>query len=857
MMLRYAMLSLRGRKGGFIGAFVALLCAAALVTACGVLLETGLRGAIVTERYAASPLIVTADQNAHRTTVRYKDDGTAKVKHKAKPLAERAWLPEDVVEKIAAVRGVAEAVPEVTFPARIMSSGPDAGGPAGNGQEGGRASYGHAWRSAALTPFRLVQGHAPTAAGDLVIDRELADRTRLRPGDRVTVQATQAPRTYRVTGVAAPSGAGLGHQTSLFFSTAEAARLSARPGLISAIGIRPGPGTGTETLRREVERALTGSTARVHAGEDRGTAEFPDAAKARTQLVSMGGAIGGTALSIAVLVVVGTFALSLQQRHRELALLRAIAATPRQIRRLISREALLLGGVAGTLGALAGLPLGTWLLGRFAGMGVIPATLRPAVSVFPVLAALAATLLGAWAAARVSARRISRIRPAEALDEAAVERPRLAPARVVAGILFLAAGAGLTVVVGALNTEAASTPVTYLAVIVLACAVALLGPLLVRATAALLAGPLRPARPGGRLAIANLRGNSGRVAGAVTPLTLLVGMACTVLFAQPTLAEAAQDQAREGTRADWVLAAEGPGVPAAAAEAVRRTPGVTAVTEIVRTTVRTADLEKLTAQGVTERGLARTWDPQVVQGSLASFGGNRVAVSRTAADSLGLRPGGELKLTLGDGTPTTVRVVAVYAKGLGFGDLTLPHDLLAQHVDNPLASTVLVTGGADRSRLETAIRAFPGVRLLAPGEAEVRQDGRQHAQAGVNYLAMGLIVAFTAIAAVNTLAISTSERAREFAMLRLTGATRRQVLRMLRLEALSVVLLAVVLGSGMSLAVLTAFSTGMTGTAAPAVLPPVYAMVIGAAGLLALAATALSGRMALIPRPVTVATAKQ
>jgi len=105
--------------------------------------------------------------------------------------------------------------------------------------------------------------------------------------------------------------------------------------------------------------------------------------------------------------------------------------------------------------------------------------------------------------------------------------------------------------------------------------------------------------------------------------------------------------------------------------------------------------------------------------------------------------------------------------------------------------------------------------------------------------------------------MSTSERIREFAMLRLVGATRRQVLRMLRIEALSVLLIAAVLGSGISLAVLTAFSVGMTGSAAPAVLPLVYATVVGLAGLLALAATALPGRVALKVRPVDVATAKE
>ncbi|MER5212674.1 FtsX-like permease family protein [Streptomyces sp. NPDC002838] len=256
-------------------------------------------------------------------------------------------------------------------------------------------------------------------------------------------------------------------------------------------------------------------------------------------------------------------------------------------------------------------------------------------------------------------------------------------------------------------------------------------------------------------------------------------------------------------------------------------------------------------------GLARTWDPDVTAGSLDRLTERTLAVSELAADQHHLRPGSTLKLTLGDGTPATLTVAAVYAKGLGFGDLTFAHDLVARHVDNPLASSVLVSTHRTQTQLATTLREFPGVRILDPAAADSLQADRQQANAEVNYLAMGLVLAFTAIAVVNTLAMSVSERVREFALLRLAGATRRQVLRMLRTEALSVLLLGTALGSAIALAVLTAFSVGMTGRAAPAVTPLVYVGVVAGAALLALAATAVPGRTALRTRPVTAATAKE
>ncbi|MGR3869303.1 FtsX-like permease family protein [Streptomyces graminifolii] len=1101
MMLRYALRSVRARKAGFLGAFLALMCAAALITACGTLLDTGLRGTIRTERYAASPVVVSADQNVHQTTVKHKK-GKTKVKHKAKPIAERAWLPASLESTLARTPGVARVVPELTFLAQPLTPTETGIG------TGGRPAYGHAWDSAVLTPYRLVTGSAPHSATDLVIDRDLAERARLRPGDRLTVQSTQAPRSYRITGIAAPATA-VRHQTSLFFSTAEAQRLAAHPGQVTAFGVLPAKGTSTARLRQAVVAALRGtgtahagtsarpgsttpidSTAQVTTGDARGPVEFLDAAAARIRLVSMGGAMGGTSLLVAILVVVGTFTLSVQQRHRELALLRAVAATSAQIRSLLGREALIVGTVAGAAGALLGLPLGTWLYDRFVALGAVPATLQHTTGAVPPLAALTVTVLGAWAAARIASRRISRIHPAQALAEAESEpgagfepgsraeaeadagaevgararagvevgraararakagrgaelgsrveagelgaepqagagagtefgcrtgarvepgagaelpgrseagelgatakagadaqagpgpgpgasapagadarlgpgtepgaapgfdaaprtdpeptaaphpattpgtqahpiatgptpphpthghptqtrpnrtetkrprltrrrptdphskrprltrprptdphstRPRPTPTRrhfahphrnhphptrtrLLACLPLLALGIALVALLSQLRTEPASTPVTFLAVVVLSTSVALLGPLLVKAATFVGGGTLRRTGPCGRLAVANLRGNATRMASVVTPITLLIGMTCTVLFVQPTLGDAARAQVREGVRADWVVASQGPGVPAEAARQLRARHD--AVTEVVRTTVRVG-LAKYVAQGVTPAGLARTWDPDVTAGSLRGLTERTAAVSELAADQLHLKPGSTLKLTLGDGTPRTLTVVAVYARGLGFGDLTFAHDLVARHVDNPLASSVLVSTTRTQTQLATTLREFQGVQVLAPADADSLQARRQQANAEVNYLAMGLVLAFTAIAVVNTLAMSVAERVREFALLRLAGATRRQVLRMLRTEALSVLLLATALGSGIALAVLTSFSVGMTGRAAPSVEPLVYLTVIAVAGTLALVATALPGRVALRVRAVTAATARE
>ncbi|MFI7274375.1 ABC transporter permease [Streptomyces sp. NPDC049879] len=829
-MLRYALATLRARKAGFAGAFLALFCAAALITACGSLLETGLRGDIGTERYAATPLVVTADQNVHHTT--QKGD---KTKHKAKPVNEHVWLPADTADRIAAVPGVASVVPELTFPAEPL----DASGLPWEGPD----VHGHAWSSAALTPFTVGEGHAPEADTEIVLDRGLAERAGLGVGDEVTVQSTDVPATYTVAGIADGE---IAEQAAVFFTDTEARRLAGHEGQDAMLGVFPEPGTGTDELAAQVRDALDGTTARVHTGGDRGPAEFPDAAQARIQLVSMGGAIGGTGLLVAVLVVVGTFGLTARARHRELALLRAIAATPRQTRRLIGREALLVGLVAGPLGAVAGLPLAGWLYRRLVSLGTVPSTLSQVRSFFPMAAAVAATLLAAWLAARISARRTARIRPAEALTEAAVEPRRTPVVRLIAGLLTLVGGIVLLAVLSALHTEPASTPVTYLTVLLLSVAVALLGPALSRVAFTVIGAPLRLSAVPGHLAAHNAAAGARRLAAVITPLTLLVAMACTVVFTQTTIGGAAERQARDGVVADRVVVAAGPGVPHAAAEALRGTDGVTAVTEIVHTTVRTPGLDKYTAQGVTAgSGYEETLDLGMTEGSLDGLADDGVAVSDVVAESRGLHPGDSLDLVLGDGTPVTTTVTGVYDRGLGFGELTLPHELLAAHIDNPLADAVLVATDLTDAQLGDALAGFPGLAVRDGGHvADVMAEQRE-TSAAVAFLGMGLVLAFTTIAAVNTLAMATADRRKEFALLRRIGTTRRQILRMLGLESLTVAVTAVLLGTGIALAVLTSFSTGMTGEAAPAMAFGPYLLIAGAVTVLALAATSIPARLSL------------
>jgi putative ABC transport system permease protein len=816
LMLGLALATLRTRRGSFIGAFVAMFCAAAFVAACGMLLQTGLSGVVPPQRYAGAPLLVAADQNLHFT----KEDKD-KTKTKSKPATDTVRLPASVVARVRVLPGVAAAVPEVTFPATVL------GGPAAG------ASWGHGWGSARLTPFTLQSGHPPTGANDVILDADSGARV----GDTVTIQTPESAAKYTVVGVTAQALPG---QRAVFFADATAERLAGDR--LSAIGVWPAAGTDQAALTRALTGIGAGIT--VYTGDDRGVVEFRDASRAQVALISLSAVLGGTALLVSILVVVGTFALSIEQRYREIALLRAVGATPRQIRRMLSRESLAVGIVAAGLGSLAGIPLAGWLHGRFVAYGAIPERLRLVTGALPPLAAVLATIGAAWIAARVAARHATRVRPTAALAESATSSRRLAAGTGILGAVVVAAGTGALILLPSLHTEPAAMPVTMLTVVAWATGLALLGPLVARVAAGALAGPLRLlSRTGGYLAGENLVANTRRLASVVAPTTLAVGMAVTVLCVETTLGGAAGRQATQGVVAAYALRGAGAGIPADVVDGVSATPGVTAVTQVLRGTVW-IDKNRYPAQGVTPDGLRSTLDLGVVDGDIGTLGQQEVALSTTTAAGLGKHVGDTLALRLGDGTPVSLRIVATYSRGLGFGALTLPYALLAGHVDVPLAAAVLVAAPASTGPALRALAGrYPGVQLLdgtAFGAARVSTN-----DAAVRYIALGLVVAFAAIAVVNALAMTTVDRRREFALLRLVGTTRRQVMRMLRFETLAAVLTALVLGGAVGGATLAAFAWGMTGSAVPSVSLPACAVIAGGVALLAYLGTAAPARFAL------------
>ncbi|GAB2821154.1 FtsX-like permease family protein [Actinoallomurus bryophytorum] len=839
-MMRIAWRMLTQRPASMLATFLALWFAVGIVTTCGAMLESGIRFHGTTARYAAAPVLV-ATTDLRMTEGRGDDRDTESL-----PLLKRGSLDASLPGRIAAAPGVRAAVADIAVPAQVAAGG------------GTAPVEVHPWSAAPLAPFTLRTGAAPTGDDQVVLDEAFAARIGAKPGDQVRLGLASGPRAFTVGGIAAPTGTAPRTPT-IFVGDAEARVLSG--GATEVIGVLPEQGVGAGTLAASVRRALppdparlSGAYPRVYTGASRGSVESTDVGNGREFVIAVSGVFGGCALLIGVLVIAGTVGLSVRQRHRDIALLRALAATPRQVRRMVIREAAALGVLAGVAGIWPGLAGADRLREEYVSRGMVPDSFRTHLSWLPPLVATGAALLIAVVAAWAASLRASRIQPTEALAETTVERGGLGIVRAVLGLVALAGGITLCFVSASVSGDsAAGTSVAT--VFTLVVSVALLSPLLIRAAAATFGRLLRLAGVTGRLAAANTAASARRLSAVVSSLVLAVALGGSLWFVQTSELHVAAGQSRAGLVADHVVTSAGPGLRPDVTEAIRRTAGVSAATRVVHSTIFTPrlGLTDFSAQGVDAAGLARTMNLGVTSGALAGLSGDTVAVDTLTAQALHLRVGGRFTGWFGDGAPVNLRVVAIYRRGLGFAQLTVPHDLLLPHTTSGLDDAVLVA--TDRAQAVTAVRAE--LDRLAPGSALLARDAYQVglgkdmvANAWTNQMVVGVLLIYVVIAAVNTLAMYALGRRREFAVLRLSGTTRPQVLSMVRLEQVLLLGLALVVGAAIAAATLIPMVKGITGSPTPYIPLAGWVAVIGGVVLLGGAATAVPVRRVLRTRPV-------
>ncbi|MEV6599649.1 FtsX-like permease family protein [Actinoplanes sp. NPDC051346] len=823
-MLTVTLRTLRTRWVTLVGTFVALALGVALIATMGLgLASTWEAPAREPERFAGAAVVV---RGADELRV------PSPIGERKQPLARPRGVAPEVAKALAAK---ARTVADRSFPVRVSR------------RDGDDTLVGHPWSVATFGGYRLNAGHEPRA-GEVVLAGSPA-----LVGTAVRVRTPAGVSTRTVAGVVAP----VRFERALFFSDAEAARLSPR---IDHLVVEAAP---------ELVRTLVGPGADVQVltGDDRRRAD-PDPDRDRDALIAMNallGTAGGVTTFVCVFVVASTFAFAVAQRRRDIGLLRTAGATPRQIRRMLVIEAAVVGVLASATGCVLGSHGAPILAGLLVDEKLAPSWFTIGAHTWPYQVAFWTGLLVALAGVTVATVRAGRIRAVEALREASIDKA-MTPGRWLFGVGLLATGVGMLVWRLLADPGDALHRKTYTTQpMLLITAVALLAPILVRPLTRLLAWP--PAQlPGatGMLVLQNAAAGVRRTAAVAAPVLVTVALAGSLLGATATIDEAKAAEIREQTRADLVVRADdtSAGFDDRTVARIRAVPGATVMVSATTAVYRLEDghaLIRSDARAVDARGLSGARTLPVEAGSLDGLDDTSIVVNTEWAQHT---VGERVDVWLGDGTRTSLRIAAVIAAGTGDNGVYLTR----HHARDVAPDRLDVTWapGADRVAGDAAVRAALepiGARVLTRAQWIEAADPSVSRQTRVGYaVVLGITLVYTGIALANTMVMGTSDRAPDLATLRLTGATKRQILVLVGAEALTVVVVGAVLGS-----IVTALNLlGIWGSLAalsvrsPIVLPwQTLGATLAACAVVAVVAAMLSAVGALRTRPIESAGARE
>ncbi len=530
-------------------------------------------------------------------------------------------------------------------------------------------------------------------------------------------------------------------------------------------------------------------------------------------VVALASSFAGTVVLITVFIVSSIFSSALRQRRREFALLRAIGATAAKVRSTVTAEALVILLIAAPVGVAIGTLIAPLAVPLLRSSVAIPEGFVLPFSPISLGATLLILVPTSLLAALGAARGILRVSPTVAVRESTADAPttsraRLRTAAILATTAVLAAATPFFLP-GLIGSASGAT-----SAILLVIAAALAGPVLVHRAStramALVGTSTGAARV---LAFANARGFSRRLSAAVIPLALLVALGTVQSGVNSAVLQSTANELNAGVHSDLAIQSA-TGVTAQQAAAIAALPGVTAMTASGHLVAAVLiDPEAGWEQSTVSRITAATplIDPLVSSGSLSALTTPAtIAVSRSTLLFTGKGVGDTIGLRLSGDRATTVRIVAVYERGLGFGDY-----IMGVGTSAPAFDTVFLDATA-ASRPATGA-ALAGMGLTVTDSAGYARSATE-SSGGQQHLSLVLLIAllgFVAAAAANTLAMSTTSRRDEFTLLKRIGATRAQVMRMVAIETGFIVFTALTIGILAVLPALIGVGQGMLGVPIP------------------------------------------
>ncbi|AGZ43556.1 ABC transporter permease [Actinoplanes friuliensis] len=712
----------------------------------------------------------------------------------------------------------------------------------------GPPRLGVAWTGMdSLTEVR--EGRGPAAADEIAVNAAVAKAAGIKVGDRVGVLTLEPKKEFTLVGVYGYTGNrdSLGGVQEVAFTEPVAQKLMlGETGVYSSIRVQAADGVTPAALRDRIAST-------VGAGFDTKTGDqlAEDSAAGLQEGLSFFNNIllgfAGVALFVGIFLILNTFSIIIAQRTRELAMMRALGASRRQVIASVLVEAVVIGLLAATLGLAAGVGVGAGLAYLFGTLGGGGLELAPiGVPLAAVISSYAVGVVVTVLAAVLPALRASRIAPIAAMQDVATPDRPLTRITVAGGVVTAAGAAALGV--GLFGDAGDATLWTILGgVLVSFIGIALLTPLISKPVVSGIGRLFSWSLPG-RLGRLNSGRNPRRT--AITAAALMVGIALVtgVTVVMDSAKKSLKAEAASVLKAEVIISGDqnGPRPPTYDPAVVGRAaaiPGVRAAAGLWNDQVL-INGEKHWVDATDDlAALTETYGATAASGTLATLKDDQIAVSVPEATTYGWQVGTKVKIQPSRGDPRDYTIVATYAEDTLPGSYLLPLATTRDFgVTQPVIGFVRLDDGASLAQVLPQVKA-----LLADSPEVSAQDAtafidQQAASLDMVITMIQILLALAILIAVlgviNTLALSVLERTRELGLLRAVGLGRAQTMRMVTVEAVVIsvfgALLGVVVGAGLGTAVTRALeSDGITELVLPWARMGTYLVLAAVVGVIA------------------------
>jgi putative ABC transport system permease protein len=714
-------------------------------------------------------------------------------------------FPESLLARVQALPGVAQAAGGISDRAQLVGR---------NGKviaRGGAPALAFSYQPGTqrFNPLSLDSGNWPSGPSEVAIDASTASKEGFKIGQRIGVIAHGPEQFFTISGTVKFGGvSSLGGATMSVFAKPTAQQIFAKLGRLDSIQIAAKSGVGSAQLLREIRPLLPPGT-QVRSGQAQAQKQTNNTNSFLNIFKDFLLAFGGVALFVGSFVIANTLSITIAQRTRELATLRTLGATRRQVLRSVMLEAFAIGLLASVAGLFLGLGLAKGLNSLLVSFGIDHPQASTVFATRTVIVSLLVGVLITLVAALRPALRSTRVPPIAAVREGAVLPPTRFARMGAYPALATVCGAIALLLAGLFGGLSSGTALLAIGVgaAVLFVGVSMLAPRLVPPLARVLGWPAkRFGAAAGSLARANSMRNPARTASTASALMIGLALVTFVGVLAAGLRTRFENTVDQSFRADYALTASNNFSPIsiASASALESVPGVEVISG-VRAGEGRAFGSKVQVTGVApdvSRVILTKWaagGPQT-PGLLGNTG---VFVTKSYAKAENLHVGSTFSLLVPSGMRLPLTVRGIYKPPEGgaavFGDMAISTALFDSTYANPqnVYTFIDIHGGvtpANTRRLQGALSGFPDAKLQTESQFKTNQEQGLNLLLNLLYVLLSLSIVVSLFGIVNTLVLTVFERTRELGMLRAVGMTRRQVRRMIRHESVITALLGAAFG---------------------------------------------------------------